>query len=127
MELMPPLNNWNSTNSPIKGEKLSTSSLWRTCRARSPNCSTQKKSKDTLTALKKAWDQNEPPKVYEFQSQGSKVYSELITSLPVKGIQHRFTKQPYEIHFGGSDIQHYFNPIYEYTETTEEHASPLQI
>ena len=76
---------------------------------------------DTPTALNKALHQNELPKVYDFQSQGSQVYSELITSLPVEDIQHQFTKQPHEIHFGGSDIQHYFNPIYEYTETTEEH------
>ena len=76
---------------------------------------------DTPTALKKALDQNELPKVYDFQSQGSQVYSELITSLPVEDIQHQFAKQPHEIHFGGSDIQHYFNPIYEYTEPTEEH------
>ena len=36
-------------------------------------------------------------------------------------VQH-FTKQPPEIHFWGSDIQHYFIPIYEYTESTEEHG-----
>ena len=76
---------------------------------------------DTPTALRKALDQDELPKVYDFQSQGSQVYSELITSLPVEDIEHQFAKQPHEIHFGGSDIQHYFNPIYEYTETTEEH------
>ena len=66
-------------------------------------------------------DQNKLSKVYDFQSQGSQVYSEFITSLLVEDIQHQFTKQPHEIHFGGSDIQHYFNPIYEYTETTKEH------
>ena len=39
----------------------------------------------------------------------------------MEDIQHQFTKQPHEIHFGASNIQHYFNPTYEYTDTTEEH------
>ena len=85
-----------------------------------------KNNTDRPTALKKASHQGKVPEVYDFESQGSQVYSELIASLPVEDIQHPFTKQPQEIHFGGSDIQHYLNPIYEYTETTEEHL-PLQI
>ena len=86
-----------------------------------PNCFDPKNSTDTPTALKKAFDDNELSKVHDFGSEASQVYSEIITSLPVEDSQHQFTKQPHEIHFGGSDIQHYFNPIYEYTEITEEH------
>ena len=79
-----------------------------------------KNNTDTPTALKKPFDQNELFKVSDFKFKGSQVYSEVITSLPVKDIQHQFPKQPHKINLRGSDIQHYFSSISEYTETTEE-------
>ena len=55
------------------------------------------------------------PEVYQFQSQDNRVYSDYITMLPTEDIIAQFHKQPHEIHFGGTDYQHYFNEKYEYS------------
>ena len=55
------------------------------------------------------------PEVYQFQSQDNRVYSDCITMLPTEDIIAQFHKQPHEIHFGGTDHQHYFNEKYEYS------------
>ena len=49
------------------------------------------------------------PEVYQFQSQDKRIYSDYITMLPTEDINAQFHKQPHEIHFGGTDYQHYFN------------------
>ena len=64
------------------------------------------------------------PEVYQFQSQDNRVYSDYITILPTEDIITPFHKQPHEIHFGGTDYQHYFNEKHEYSAPypTEDHA-----
>ena len=66
--------------------------------------------------------------VYQFQSQDNRVYSDYITMLPTKDIIAQFHKQPHEIHFGGTDYQHYFNEKYEYSApySTEDHARAIK-
>ena len=67
------------------------------------------------------------PEVYQFQSQDNRVYSDYITMLPTEDIIAQFHKQPHEIHFGGTDYQHYFNEKYEYSAPypTEDHARAI--
>ena len=55
------------------------------------------------------------PEVYQFQAQDKRVYSDHITMLPTEDINAQFHKQLHEIHFGGTDYQHYFNEKYEYS------------
>ena len=68
------------------------------------------------------------PEVYQFQSQDNRVYSDCITMLPTEDIIAQFHKQPHEIHFGGTDYQHYFNEKYEYSAPypTEDHAPAIK-
>ena len=68
------------------------------------------------------------PEVYQFQSQDNRVYSDYITMLPTEDIIAQFHKQPHEIHFGGTDYQHYFNEKYEYSAPypTEDHARAIK-
>ena len=49
--------------------------------------------------------------------------------LPTKDINAQFHKQPHEIHFGGTDYQHYFNEKYEYSAPypTEDHERAIKI
>ena len=68
------------------------------------------------------------PEVYQFLSQDNRVYSDYITMLPTEDIIAQFHKQPHEIHFGGTDYQHYFNEKYEYSAPypTEDHARAIK-
>ena len=68
------------------------------------------------------------PEVYQFQPQDNRVYSDCITMLTTEDIIAKFHKQPHEIHFGGTDYQHYFNEKYEYSAPypTEDHARAIK-
>ena len=68
------------------------------------------------------------PEVYQSQSQDNGVYSDYITMLPTEDIIAQFHKQPPEIHFRGTDYQHYFNEKYEYSAPypTEDHARAIK-
>ena len=68
------------------------------------------------------------PEVYQFQSQDKRLYSDYITMLPTEDIIAQFHKQPDEIHFAGTDYQHYFKDKYEYSAPypTEGHERAIK-
>ena len=120
---------WIMPNFQKSATRVSLSSLWKTWKpTETTNVVVNDPNGNSPSQLHQDLQDEKVPEVYQFQSQDNRVYSDYITMLPTEDIIAQFHKQPHEIHFGGTDYQHYFNEKYEYSAPypTEDHARAIK-